>query len=134
MDKLIALKVKCPICKTTLMDPYRTINGKPSINLDVKINGQMEQLRLCAYYGCYDHESSTDISKGKILEFYCPHCHEKLISKHTCEQCDAPMVPLALDKGGRIYICSTMGCEKHYLNFDKVSDALRKMYNEFGYF
>jgi len=134
MDKLIALKVKCPVCKKSLMDPYHVINGKPSIRLEIKIDGKMENLRLCAYYGCFDHETRIEIPKGEILDFYCPNCQEELISTHKCEECGAPMVPLALEKGGRIYICSRMGCKKRYLNFEKVSDALRKMYNEFGYF
>ncbi len=134
MEKLISLNVKCPKCKKSLMDPYRLINKKPSIRVDIEVNGKKGKFRLCSYYGCFNHESDIELPKGEILTVHCPKCHEELISNHICEECGAQMIPLSLDKGGRIYICSRIGCKKHYLNFENVSDALRKMYNEYGYF
>jgi predicted RNA-binding Zn-ribbon protein involved in translation (DUF1610 family) len=134
MEKLIALKVKCPKCKKSLMDPYHNINGKPSIAIDIEVKGEKGKMMLCSYYGCYEHKSTIELPENEIITFFCPNCNEKLISKNVCEECNAPMIPLSFEKGGRLYICSRLGCTKHYLNFENVSDALRKMYNEFGYF
>jgi hypothetical protein len=117
------------------MDPYHQIKGKSSILLEFKAdNGQMHKLRLCSYYGCYEHESTVEIKDQTIPSFFCPHCHEELMSNHLCEECEAPMIPFSMEKGGRLFICSRKGCKQHYLNFKNVSDGLRKLYNEYGYF
>ncbi len=134
MEKFVALKVKCPRCKKSLMDPYHTLHGKPTILLNIEHNNEKGKIRLCSYYGCYDSEADIELVDNELIHFFCPHCNEELTSKNHCEECDAPMVPLSMEKGGRIYMCTRKACNKHYLNFENVSDGLRKMYNEFGYF
>jgi len=134
MEKFVPLRVKCPKCKKTFMDPYNTLHDKPTILLDVESKDEKGKMRLCSYYGCYDQKASIEIGDQEIVKYSCPSCKEELISKNICEECEAPMVPFSMEKGGRIYICSRKGCHKHYLNFENVSDGLRKMYNEFGYF
>ena len=134
MDKLIALKIKCPHCGTSLMDPYHLVQDKPSVHLEIDVDEKKGHVHLCSFYGCTDHHSSIEVEDGKTTDFYCPSCHEHLISAHKCKECDTPMVPLQLEKGGRIYMCAKRGCNQHYLEFKNVSDALRKMYNEYGYF
>lgn len=134
MKNLIALRTKCPHCKKSFMDPYDQINGKPSIKVDIEANGKKGRLRLCSYYGCFDHKSSIELPKDKPIKFFCPHCNKELTSSNKCEECGAPMIPFALEKGGKVYICSKVGCKKHFISFQDVSDALRKLYNEFGDF
>ncbi|MCK4631415.1 MAG: class I tRNA ligase family protein [Bacteroidales bacterium] len=134
MTNLIALRTKCPHCKKSFMDPYDQINGKPSIKVDIEANEKKGRLRLCSYYGCFDHKSSIELPKDEPIKFFCPHCNKALTSSNKCEECGAPMIPFALEKGGKVYICSKVGCKKHFISFQDVSDALRKMYNEFGYF
>ncbi len=134
MEK-VALNVKCPHCKKSLMDPYHRIHEKPSILLDIESGGKKGKIRLCSYYGCYTHESTIELKEGEIVHLFCPHCHEELISKSkTCSECNAPMIPLALQKGGRVYICSRVGCNKHFLSFENISEALTRLYNEYGNF
>lgn len=134
MDKLIALKIKCPKCGTSLMDPYHLVKDKPSVHLEIEVNGEKGDIHLCSYYGCTDHNSSINVEEGAKTDFSCPSCHEKLVNTKLCEECDTPMVPLQMEKGGRIYMCAKKGCNQHFLEFSNVSDALRKMYNEYGYF
>ena len=134
MEKFVAIKVKCPKCKKSLMDPYHPFHGKPSMSLNIEVNGEKGIQRLCSYYGCYDQEITIKIPDQEVVKYFCPSCNEELISTNHCEECDAPMIPLSMEKGGRIYFCSRRGCKAHYLHFDNVSDGLRKLYNEFGYF
>jgi predicted RNA-binding Zn-ribbon protein involved in translation (DUF1610 family) len=134
MEKYIALSVKCPHCGKSLMNPYFTIHNKPSVKLDIEVKGARGTVNLCAYYGCVDHSSTLSITEGEIYKFFCPHCAQELISSHQCRDCEAPMIPFSMEKGGLLHMCARRGCNSHYLNFLNVSDALRKMYNEFGYF
>ena len=134
MEKL-ALNIKCPHCKKSLMDPYHRIHEKPSILLDVKAESGEGKLRLCAYYGCYTHESTIGLKEGEIVHVYCPHCHKELVSQSKfCSECKAPMIPLAMQRGGRVYVCSRVGCKKHFLSFENISEALTRLYNEYGNF
>jgi hypothetical protein len=43
------------------------------------------------------------------------------------------MVPFYLDMGGRVSICSRSGCKNHFVEFDDLSIALRKFYQQYGY-
>lgn len=134
MKNLIALRTKCPHCKKSFMDPYDQINGKPSIKVDIEANGKKGRFRLCSYYDCFDHKCNFELSKGEVIKFFCPHCNTELTSPNKCEECGAPMIPFSLEKGGKVHICSRIGCKKHFISFQDVSDALRKFYHEFGYF
>ncbi len=116
------------------MNPYFTIHNKPSVKLEIKLGEETGVINLCSYYGCTDHSSTLDIKEGDVYQFFCPHCKEELISDHQCRDCNAPMIPFTMDKGGLLHMCSRRGCNSHFMNFLNVSDALRKMYNEFGYF
>ena len=134
MDKYIALSVKCPHCGKSLMNPYHTIHNKPSVKLEIVHGNERGIVNLCAFYGCVDHSCSIEVKEGEITQFFCPHCKEELVSEVPCKECGAPQVPFSMEKGGRLHMCARRGCNSHYLDFLNVSDALRKMYNEFGYF
>jgi len=43
------------------------------------------------------------------------------------------MVPFFLDMGGRVSICSRSGCTNHHVEFDDLSVAMKKLYQEYGY-
>jgi predicted RNA-binding Zn-ribbon protein involved in translation (DUF1610 family) len=134
MEKYIALQVKCPHCGKSLMNPYLNIQNKPSVTVKIQCGERLGVINLCSYYGCTDHACTITLDEGEVCRFFCPHCDEELVSSHTCRVCDAPMIPFSMEKGGTLHMCSRKGCNSHYLNFLNVSDALRKMYNEFGYF
>jgi len=133
MSKIIAVNVKCPHCRKSLMDNEYQLVDKPSIKLNIEMADQRGTLHLCSIYGCYEHESDIDLPKGEIASIYCPHCNKRIVSEETCDVCDANMVPLVLEMGGRVSICSRAGCTKHYVAFEDLSDAIRKFYKEYGY-
>lgn len=132
MDKLFVLSVKCPHCRASLMNNEKKINNKPSIHLNLKYNGIVGNLYLCALYGCFEHESDIKVDHDALSEFYCPHCKEALTTDVKCRACEAPMVTFMITSGGRMSFCSRRGCQKHYVAFQNLEDAIRKFHEEYS--
>lgn len=135
MTKAISLSVKCPNCRKSLMDHEYLLMDKPSIKLNIETETDRGTIRLCSIYGCYSHESDLVVSSDEIVKFYCPHCNKELISKDFCssKNCNAPMVPLILQSGGRVFFCSRKGCENHFIAFENLATEIRRFYYEYGY-
>lgn len=127
----IALQVKCPVCQKSLMDRRHRLDGQPSVSLVVQIKGRKGWLRLSPLYGSYAIESELELPAGAVSRVFCPKCEAELTSTFACDHCRAPMVPLLLREGGRIYICARKGCKKHFLEFEDVNEALAKFYDSY---
>jgi hypothetical protein len=131
--QLISLKVKCPNCHQSLMDYTNFLNAKPSIKLHVELNDQHGVIHLCSSYGCYDKTSNIKLTEGEIAKLICPSCKNDLATKSKCGVCLAPMVEFDLDKGGKVHVCSRIGCTKHYVSFEDIYSTLSSFYQEFDY-
>lgn len=129
---MVSVNVKCPLCKTSLMDQEHKLNDKPSIKLNIQVGATRGVIRLCSLYGCYDHECNIDLSNVDIAQFSCPHCNQVLAGKEPCSECNAPMVPLILDIGGKVNFCSRKGCSNHYVAIEDLYNTLTKFYDEYG--
>lgn len=70
--------------------------------------------------------------KIRLPNFFCPHCISNLCGKNNCKSCDAPMINFNLDMGGRVSICSRNGCQNHAIEFEDLSLAFKKLYQEYG--
>ncbi|MDI6740447.1 MAG: hypothetical protein QME74_08805, partial [Candidatus Edwardsbacteria bacterium] len=132
------LKVKCPVCKKSLMDPRHRLDDQPSVGLEAVLPrlsgvnwGKRGWLRLSSVYGSYAIESEFPIPKDSVARLFCPKCKAELKSTVACELCLAPMIPQMLEEGGRIFICSRRGCRKHFLEFEDVDGALAKFYDTY---
>ncbi len=132
MDTKVNLNVKCTKCGKSLMDYEHLPFGKPSIFLNIKFDDISGQIRLCSVYGCYEHSSTVEIPKDKIVEFYCPSCNALLNTDIKCKTCGAPIVKFNIKIGGVVGICSRMDCKNHYVMFENLNDAIRKFYDEYG--
>ena len=130
---LISLKVKCPLCEKSLMDYTQYLNAKPSIKLHIEMADQQGVINLCSTYGCYDKVSTVDLVEKEIAKLYCPHCKEDLATTVLCSICKAPIVDFNLDKGGKVHVCSRIGCKKHYVSFEDIYDTLTSFYSEYNY-
>ena len=128
----LALKIKCPVCRKSLMDQHNMLDGQPSIALEVEGNGKRGWLRLSPVYGSYDIESEFEIPPNGVVRVFCPQCHSELKSPAVCDLCQAPMVPLMLEEGGRIFTCSRRGCKKHFLEFEDIDKALAAFYDTYA--
>lgn len=136
MDKLpnlISLKVKCPVCGHSLMDETRRVDNCPSIRLKIEVGKKTGIINLSSVWESFNYVSNIEIPKKKILKLSCPHCKSEIKGKSDCEVCNAPMIPLDLELGGDICICSRMGCRNHFVKFVDFSFALKQLYIETGY-
>lgn len=135
MTKQVSLNVKCPHCGQSFMDGTTMLKDKPSIKLNIETSSDRGTIRLCSIYGCYDHLCDIDLKDGEIARFFCPHCNKELKSNDECDSlhCNAPMVPLNLHLGGKVFICSRKGCDNHFVAFEDLATEVRKFYDEYGF-
>ncbi len=135
MHKVVALSVKCPHCEASLMDEHHLINNKPGIRLAIETPiMQRGMIWLSSIYGDFNYSCEFPLKEGDIVTITCPHCKENLRKKKIeCDACGAPIVALNIDIGGRVNICSRVGCRNHFVVFEDLDTTIRKYYDEFGY-
>ncbi len=133
MYNFVFLSVKCPVCGVSFMDEEHPVDNSPGIKLNIKSGDNRGTIYLSSIYGSYNYICDITLLNNEIVEFYCPHCNTKLISEKRCRVCKANMIPLYLDIGGTVEICSRVGCKNHLVEFDDLSLALRKFYQEYSY-
>ena len=133
MTKIVSINAKCPHCGKSFMDHENLLHEKPSIKLNIEVADNRGTIRLCSVYDCYDHLCDFELKKGEIAKFYCPDCNKQLISNDTCDLCNAPVIPLIMQIGGKLYFCSRRGCTKHVVAFEDLNLELRKFYHEYGF-
>jgi methionyl-tRNA synthetase len=129
----ISLKVKCPVCGESLMDKDNLVDQKPSLKLHLEIGNKKGTIYLSSIYGSYNHNCDIDTPEGELANFFCPHCKSQIVEETKCKLCDASLVPFNLDMGGRVSICSRSGCKNHFVEFENLSLALKKFYQEYGF-
>lgn len=129
----MSLKVKCPNCGHSLMDKDQLIDNESSIKLNIMVGGNKGTINLSSIYGSYNYKSDIEMVQDELASFYCPHCEDNITSETNCLACDAPMIPFYLDMGGKVSICSRTGCKDHKVEFDDLSIAMNKLYQEYGY-
>ena len=133
MYEFVSLSLKCTHCGKSLMDKEHLVDNEPSIKLVVEKSGKEGIINLSSIYGSYNYICDIEIPPGEIAVFKCTHCKAVLNSKPECLNCGADMVPFYLDMGGKVSICSRSGCKNHHVEFEDLSMALRKLYQEYGF-
>jgi len=115
------------------MDSEHKVDNEPGIKLLVEAKNGKGYLIMSNIYGSYNIVSDISFEENEMVKFSCPHCTGTLLSGDVCELCNAPMVTLVLEMGGKVSFCSRKGCQNHNVGFNDLTDALRKFYEEFGY-
>ena len=115
-ERIFPVNVSCPHCNHSLEDETFAIDGYPSIRVTISSGHKQGWLRLSCLYGSYNFVSEFDLSTGSVVTFLCPHCGVEFPSTLDCSVCYAPMVPMLVDGGGIVQICSRRGCENHMLD------------------
>lgn len=115
-QRIFPIKLRCPHCNHSLMDPGYLIDEHPSVRLTVSFGRQHGWIRLSSLYGSYNVKSEYKIPLETVVNFFCPHCHTELVSASSCPLCNAPMVPMIIYGGGLVQICSRKGCKNHMMD------------------
>lgn len=130
MNELISLKVNCPVCGKPLMDNETLVDNCPSIRFIIKVGEEKGAMNLSSVWESHNFLSDIETPEGAILKVYCPHCSSEISENAECDNCNAPMIPFDLDIGGKINICSRVGCKNHFVKFVDFTFALKKLFNE----
>lgn len=117
-ERVFSVDVSCPRCNHSLIDGEYLIDDHPTVRLTVSFNTKHGWIRLSGLYGNYNIESEHEIPMDTILYLFCPHCHAELVGASNCVSCSAPMVPMIIDGGGMVQICSRRGCKNHMLDLN----------------
>lgn len=131
MEKYIVLSVKCPHCGTSLMDESHEVNEYPGIKINIETEHEHGILWLCPTYDCFKHDCNIALKDKEQVKFFCPHCNKSLLREIPCKICNAPVVGMNINIGGKVNICSRNGCINHYVVFEDINDALNLLYDKF---
>jgi len=115
------------------MDNEHLVDNEESIKLNVEMGDQNGTILLSSIYGSYNYSCDIDLREGEIAKFKCSHCNTHITSDTECLTCGADMVPFYLTMGGKVTICSRSGCKNHTVEFTNLSDALKRLYQEYGF-
>lgn len=120
-QRVFPVRVSCPRCNHSLMDPDHKLDGHPSVRMTITFGGKHGWIRLSSLYGSYTVNSEYEIPFDSVVNIFCPHCHAELIGASRCPTCNAPMVPMLVRGGGMIQICTRRGCKEHRLDLNGVN-------------
>jgi NADH-quinone oxidoreductase subunit E len=119
--RIFPVRVSCPRCNHSLMDPDNKIDGHPSVRMTITFGGKHGWVRLSSLYGSYAVKSKYPIPMDSVVNLFCPHCHAELVGASRCPACNASMVPMLVDGGGMVQICTRRGCKEHRLDLNGVN-------------
>ncbi|MBF0232230.1 MAG: hypothetical protein HQK62_09590 [Desulfamplus sp.] len=123
MMSQINVKVNCPSCQKSLINPEVKIDDLPSIEISAKISGKSGRVYLSQVYGSYQKifVGVEDIP-DTVVDCACPQCRKPFPVQKVCS-CNAPVSTLNLEIGGRINFCTRNGCKHHSVEFENIDDA-----------
>jgi len=130
MNELICLKANCPVCGESLMDDKVKVDNCPSYKLKIKVKEKEGIMNLSSVWESYNYLCDIETSENSVIKVFCSHCNSEIISDAKCEVCKAPMIQLDLDIGGKIDICSRVGCKNHFVKFVDFTFALKNLFDE----
>jgi len=115
-ERIFPIEVNCPHCNHSFKDEAFAIDGYPSLKINVAMEHKVGWVRLSCLYGSYSISTEFEIPEGTVVNFICPHCNSQIHSTSVCSQCGALMIPMPVDGGGTVQICSRRGCKNHMLD------------------
>ena len=131
---MIEVHVKCRHCGRSLMDEENRIDNRPSVKVIVQMGKKKGPLNMSSFYGSYTLKSKVKLPEGRMIRVFCPYCKTEIKGARVCESCKAHMIPLALQEGGLVQICSRKGCKKHLFEFEDPEAEIRAFYAAYSTF
>jgi hypothetical protein len=114
----------------SLMSEEVLFNGEKAVALEVRLAGKSGMIYLNPFYGIFEFRSGLDLSKGDVVELFCPECETSLTIDEMCKLCNIPMTAIHLPDGGQVEICPKVGCHNHALKIVDLDEQLQRMYVE----
>jgi len=115
-ERIFPIEVSCPHCNHSFKDETFVIDGYPSLKVNIAMNHKQGWMRLSCLYGSYSVSTEFEIPEATVVNFICPHCNSEIHSTSECSACGAPMIPMLVDGGGIVQVCSRRGCKNHMLD------------------
>ena len=115
------------------MDDQLLVDNCPSIKLKIGTAGKEGTINLSSVYESCNFQCDIETPQNEIIRLNCPHCSSDIKSNTECDVCKSPMIPLDLELGGTVSICSKLGCTNHFVKFVDFTFALKKLYMEEGH-
>ncbi len=115
-ERIFPIDANCPHCNHSFKDETFAIDGYPSLKINAAVDGKQGWVRLSSLYGSYNVSTEFEIPEETVIKFICPHCNAQIHSTSDCSECGAPMIPMLVDGGGIVRICSRRGCKNHILD------------------
>jgi len=119
--RIFPLRISCPTCEKSLMDPDYRIDGHPSVKFDILFKGKKSWLRLSSLYGSHAIAMEHQIPQNELFSFYCPQCFNEIPTFSNCPECSSSMAALFIREGCTWEICTRSGCKGHILNLDQIN-------------
>lgn len=115
-ERIFPIAVGCPNCNHSFKDETYVIDNYPSLRMNLTIDHKVGWVRLSSLYGSDSVSSEFDIPVNAIAQFSCPYCNSEIYSRSDCSECGAPMIPMLVEGGGIVQICSRHGCKNRMLD------------------
>ncbi|MCX6639967.1 MAG: NAD(P)H-dependent oxidoreductase subunit E [bacterium] len=120
-NRVFPIGVRCPRCNHSLMDSKHLIDGLPSIRVTASYDRMHGRLSLSSLYGSYNVSTEYVVPDNAIVNLFCPHCHAMFSGSSDCTICEAPLIPMIVDGGGMLQVCSRNGCKNHMLDLSGIN-------------
>lgn len=117
-EKLFPVEVCCPYCNHNLMDNTTLIDTYPSIALGYSSNMKRGRVNLSSLYGSDSRQTEHDTPPDTPVRFYCPHCQAQFSGTSICIECGSPTVPLRIQGGGTLLICTSWECGSNTISLN----------------
>jgi two-component system NtrC family sensor kinase len=106
-------KAQCPK-RHSLMYAEVRIDGKPSIRVKARADGNEGFVYLDPMYGMRGHQHGISFDVKKGIQFVCPECASSLMVEHrTCPDCGSPIYTFEVPSKGMVEGCTRMECNWH---------------------
>jgi len=119
-ETVFPVEVRCARCNHGVMDASHPLDGHPSIRLLATVGARSGVTHLSSLCGAFRIELE-DVPAGTVVRFFCPHCAADMSGAAPCPDCEARMVPLAVEGGGLLHVCPRLGCGGHFLDLSGVN-------------
>ncbi|MFH0908849.1 MAG: ATP-binding protein [bacterium] len=107
------MQIKQAVCtkRHNLIDNEVRFDGKPSIRIKARCDGQEGFVHIDPMYGKAAHRHGVTFDDQKKVQFVCPECSVSLVIEgRACPQCGAAVLTFEAPPKGLVETCTRKGC------------------------